>query len=354
MTYRKDVDDADGRRRGLRPRLTPELLEAVQKHYRLGHGQPVDLGGSSSLNLLFVGDVVRQVVRVYRTHVSEARLAAIHEVRAVLSHGGVPTARLVESRTGSPWVSYQGHLMESEEYVDYDSVMHDWDRLATGMPVLGRIHSLLRPIQVGQPGRQPPFANHITPGEALARTRQGIRRVRSWHPTAEELAVAESAEELAERLAAVEPELTLGLAQQLVHGDFWDNNVGFSRGRLVLIADFDFMGERPRIDDLALTLYFALSDLAKGDVSDETIGRLAALVSKYDYGLDVALTAQERAALPLALARQPLWSIGGWVARLDQEAAARTHAASCGSALATSLRITADLDRWRDAFGRSP
>jgi hypothetical protein len=51
---------------------------------------------------------------------------------------------------------------------------------------------------------------------------------------------------------------------------------------LVLIADFDFMGERARIDDLALTLHFALSDLAHADLSAETLRRLSGLVTRYD------------------------------------------------------------------------
>jgi hypothetical protein len=64
----------------------------------------------------------------------------------------------------------------------------------------------------------------------------------------------------------------------------------------------------------------------------------------------VPLVAVERAALPVAMARQPLSSIGGWVARLDDEAAARRHAASVGPELAAALRIMTDLERWRDAF----
>lgn len=345
------MDDANGGRRGLRPRVTPELLEFVQQQYELVDAQPVDLGGSSSLNLLFVHEGRGQVVRVYRPSVSETRLAAIHQVRAVLFDGGVPIARLVESRTGAGSARYQDHLIEVEQYVEYDSVMHDWDRLAVGLPLLGHIHSLLRPINVGLSARQPLFANHIDAVDALARTRKGARRIRSWDPTPDELAIADSAEELAERLAEIEPEFTSGLHRQLVHGDFWDNNVGFRHGNLVLLADFDFMGVRPRIDDLALTLYFALSDLAAGDVSERTIRMLAGLTSAYQTGLEVPLSVQERAALPLALARQPLWSIGGWVARLDDTAAARAHAAHCGPSLATSLRILAELRQWRDAFG---
>jgi len=52
------------------------------------------------------------------------------------------------------------------------------------------------------------------------------------------------------------------------------------------------------------------------------------------------------------MARQALSSIGGWVARLDDEAAARRHAASAGPELVAARRMLAELDRWRVAFGR--
>jgi Ser/Thr protein kinase RdoA (MazF antagonist) len=59
------------------------------------------------------------------------------------------------------------------------------------------------------------------------------------------------AEELAELVGQAEAGLVARLPRQLVHGDFWDNNVLFRHGRPVLVCDFDFMGERARIDDLA-------------------------------------------------------------------------------------------------------
>ena len=62
---------------------------------------------------------------------------------------------------------------------------------------------------------------------------------------------------LAELVAAGEADLTAGLPRQLVHGDFWDDNVFFRGEDPLFVADFAFMAERARIDDLALTLYYA-------------------------------------------------------------------------------------------------
>jgi hypothetical protein len=57
-----------------------------------------------------------------------------------------------------------------------------------------------------------------------------------------------------------------------------------------------------------------------------------------------------RFALPVAMARQPLSSIGGWVARLDDQAVARRHAAGVGPELAAARRLMLGLGRWQDAF----
>ena len=80
---------------------------------------------------------------------------------------------------------------------------------------------------------------------------------------------------------------------------------------LVHVADLDFMGERARIDDLALVLYFTSLKYLECPVSDHQLHVLRTLVNAYERGLDEPITTVERAALPVAIARQPLWSIGG-------------------------------------------
>lgn len=52
------------------------------------------------------------------------------------------------------------------------------------------------------------------------------------------------------------------------------------------------------------------------------------------------------------MARQSLSSIGGWVAHLDDETAARHHAAGAWPEVAAALRMLDDLGRWQDAFAR--
>ena len=64
-------------------------------------------------------------------------------------------------------------------------------------------------------------------------------------------------------------------------------------------------------------------------------------------GSDDPLTATERAALPPAIARQPLWSIGGWVASLDDKEAARQHAAAVAPGVRWALSLIGEVDRWQ-------
>jgi hypothetical protein len=115
-------------------------------------------------------------------------------------------------------------------------------------------------------------------------------------------------------------------------------------------AEVADLGGSSSLDDLALTLHCARADLDAEGGAAEARARLRRLVAGYDAGLEVPLSAAERAALPVAMARQPLSSIGGWVARLDDETTARRHAAGMGTELAAALQVMADLERWRDAL----
>jgi homoserine kinase type II len=345
------MDDAAGGLRGLRATLSPELFEAVRHCYGLdGLAGNVDLGGSSSLNLLVADDHGRNVVRVYRPYVTAARLADIQLARHELAAGGVPCAETVETRDGHPWIVFDGRLVEVERYVERDANMDSWERLEVGLPLLGRIHTILQTVAVGADGRKPVFANHVEPPDVLDWTRRGTRRIRGWTPSPAELRLADAAEELAHLVYVAERDLVPALPRQLVHGDYWDNNVFFRNGRVVLVTDFDFMGERARIDDLALTLYFTNASFSDDPVSGDRVSRLRKLVDAYDQGLDHPLSSVERATLPLALARQPLWSVGGWIAWLDDEEQARRHAAGVYQDVEWALRIVREADRWQAAF----
>ena len=344
------MDNAGGGRRGLRAAPSRELFQRLRAAYGVEADEnTIDLGGSANLNLLVGG---RWVVRVYRPYVTPARLDAINIARAALALGGVPTSKALPSLDGRPWTTLAGRLVEVEPYIRSDGIMDSWERLEAAIPLLGRAHAVLARVDLDQAARRPEFVNHVEPEEALAWATRAARRIETWDPTAAEKELAVTVVELAQRLAAAERALIPDLPRQLVHGDFWDNNVLFRDGSVVLVSDLDFMGERARIDDLALTLYFASLDFLRDIVADEQPRCLARLVDAYDSGLEHKLTDRERLALPLALARQPLWAAGKWLASLDTEETARRLATGVASDVTWALTIVQALPRWQAAFGR--
>ena len=188
--------------------------------------------------------------------------------------------------------------------------MDSLDRIASGLPVLGRIHRLLSTVDLGDALASPPFTNYVDAVGVVESTRAGTDRIRSWTPTSDERDLAHAADRLADAVA--QSHVKLGEpSRQLVHGDYWDNNVLFRRGQVVLVGDLDFMGVRPRIDDLALTLYFTMYEL-DDPLGDGGLRRLVHLVDAYDLGASPLLSAVERAVLQsrLRASRSGLWPFG--------------------------------------------
>jgi homoserine kinase type II len=346
----RSSDDAGRGERGLRAAASGHLLESVSVAYGIDVGpSQIDLGGSSNLNVR-VGEDGCYVVRAYRPHVTRDRLDEIHRVRHHLAAVGVPCDGLLKTLDGRPWIQVDNRLVEVEDHVAHDAYMSTWERLATGLRTLGAMHDVLANIEIAEAGRYPRFANYISADDALEATVQGVRRIRKANPSKTELQLAANAEHLAGFLSGAERQYRDDLPVGRVHGDFWDNNVFFRDSELAFVTDFDYMGYRPRIDDLALTLYFTCLEFLKDPVSGRQLKRLADLLRAYDEGTGRPLSAAERAALPLAIARQPLWSIGGWVVWLDDEQAARRHAASVAGEVEWALSLTRDLERWQAAF----
>ncbi len=357
----KLIDDAGGHERGLRAESSPALFHELRRGYGIAPSDaPYDLGGSSNLNLLIVTDGQRRVARVYRPSVSPERLGDIQRARRRLAESGFPCPIPIAATDGRSWAQLDGRLVEVEEFVDHDGYMATWERVEEGLRILGQMHEVLRLIDATAAGRKPRFVNYLEPRDVVAATARGVERIRGWSPTADEASLAGAAEELAELVSNAQTSIGHErLPRQLVHGDFWHNNVLYRGEEIVLIHDFDHMGERARIEDLALTLYFMTSEQAAYFMTSEQAAhshpahrrlRLRRLVDAYDSGLETALTAAERAAIPVALARQPLWSVGGWIADLDDERAARRHANGMNEALEFALEIMRDLPAWQQAF----
>jgi homoserine kinase type II len=75
-----------------------------------------------------------------------------------------------------------------------------------------------------------------------------------------------------------------------------------------------------------------------------------ALIAAYDAGTTTPLSDTERQALPFAIARQPLWSVGVWAAELDDDHAVATHLNGHDVALQLGRNILESIDRWNGAL----
>lgn len=309
-----------------------------------------DLGGSwtTNLRLDFPGQTPL-VLRIHDRRTTPARLLALQAARDAVADAGIPAIRHLSALDGSSYVQLDDQrVAELEPYLEWSQRMNTVSLLTKGFGILGRVHDALRDAPIPAAGRTADHANHIHSAEAAEATRRGADRIQGWN----DLVLSRFADRVVRQIDAVdaaEAPLRDRQVRQVVHGDFWDNNVLFHDHELVALIDFDFMAERPRIDDLALTIYFYLLE-ADGDLPTvRERDRVRGFVDAYDAATSLKLSFDERAALPLAIARQPAWSVGHWVNVLD-EPQARAHAAEVVGELPVAQAVLAELDAWQDAL----
>lgn len=116
------------------------------------------------------------------------------------------------------------------------------------------------------------------------------------------------------------------LPRQLVHGDVRLGNVGLSPSGQPVYLDFGFTARRPRIHDLAYSLFWILlKPDDSGQAADFDWDRLPEFIGSYEDAAKVSLEQAELAALPAYVAAVPLYlaSTGGYAvdpaARIKEE-----------------------------------
>lgn len=308
-----------------------------------------DLGGSWTTNLRLDYPEGPLVARIHQFSTTPERLAAVQAARSVVAEAGLPSVRPLTTSDGATrTVLSDGHSAELEPFVRWSDRMKTPHLLRLGFRLLGETHDALAAADLPAAARNVRHANHLPSDTAARATRRGAERVASW----DDHDLTEFAEQVVTHIDQVdrhEAILRDDLVQQVVHGDFWDNNVLFTGDQVVALLDFDFMAERARIDDLALTAYFFLLEPDRGLPGGADRRLLRDLVDAYDTGTTRPLSRAERLALPLAIARQPAWSVGRWVCELD-ESEAREHATAAAAELPVARQIMNDLSDWQAAL----
>lgn len=345
-------DNARGGIRGVRATLTSGLVWMLHNEFGFPEVDNLhDLGGSSNLNVYFTCYQEPFVARVYRQSVTPQRLGSIQAAREYLHAAGIPCTTPMVTCAGHKCAWLDSHLVEVERFIASTATMNTPDRITAAMPMMALVHSLMAELPEDNHGDQPLFGNHVEPGEVVARTMNGVNRVKTWDPTESETELCTIAESLAQRVAAGEEEFLPGLRYQRVHGDFWDNNVLFRDGEIVLVADFDYMGRTARTDDVARTLYFAISSRWTGhNHHDVLIEYAGSLVEAYSSIASPPLTRHERLVLPLSIVRESLSWVANWLPDLDDPELARKGFGEGRSDLAMAQSVLDNLWAWQTSF----
>lgn len=332
-----------------RPAVTADMLEVVRTEYDVEwEGEPVDIGGSSNLNLYLRSAGDGHVLRVHRAWVAPARLEAIQSVRADLVRRALPFTEAARTRSGSHWIWVGEHLAEVEPYLAGHD-MEGWQHLMVGMRTLAIVHTELGQILAPPPATAAPAANHVGAHWARLAAARASAIIRSWIGSPADEAMAVSVEGLARELWEAEAEYAGQLVHQLVHGDFWDNNVKFRGDEVIGILDLDFMEERPRMDDLALTLYYAYPTLVSERGNEGAMDALADLVGSYASKADPALQSPELLALPFAIARMAL-HFTRHLALRENEQEQREVVEAAAPDLDWARAMVRDSASWQQAF----
>ncbi|GAA1238969.1 phosphotransferase [Oryzihumus leptocrescens] len=337
------------------PRVVPSagLVESVVAAFSLP--RPVhwlDLGGLWTTNLRFdYADGSAVVARAHRGLTPPERLLAIQSAKDAARRFRLPVPAAIPAPDGRGWSTLpDGTLVEVEEHIDWDTPMRTFAFLHKGFAALARLHDALRTLQTATPVASPPHATYLDPGQVVDGVCRGASRMRAWGEPRFS-ALADDVQRHCEAIADKEERLRHDQVRQLVHGDFWDDNVVFRGLQLAGVLDFDFLGERDRIEELALTLWFYLLEPGNNPPGDVQVQQVRGLVNTYDQSSALSLSDAERERLPLALARQPAWIAGGWLPALA-DAGARAQAADLAARLPTAEAILDDLTTWTSALAR--
>lgn len=289
------------------------------------------------------------MARVHGVYTAPDRLAAVQAARVAVADAGLPAVRPLDTPSGRSFRRLgNGRLVEVEPFVTWNERMNTAPRLEAGFGVLGRLHDALRNAAIPAAGETATAANHLHAEVAVEASRRGADRIRGWGDGVL-TGLADRAVRHLEAVAEAEAPLLDRQLTQLVHGDFWDNNIVFRDGRLAAILDFDFLASRHRIDDLALTVYFFLLEPGRALPTAADRAQVRRFVDAYDAGTTMPLAPEERAMLPLAIARQPAWSLGHWALVLDDQDA-RQHVNHVVGELPVAQAVLAELPAWQEAL----
>lgn len=282
-------------------RARPDEPEVRALLDALGQRDPPDLGGTMSLNLHLADHGA--VVRIHPRFETTDRIRALRALRTSLADAGLTVCRPLPL-LGDDVVDVGGRIAEAESFVVAAKPDATWSAYVWMYAAMGHLHRTLRVDASDVVLPTPEVATYATPDE-----------LRRWlNATSEAVAADHHASRLAADLAEmleileeqwVDPDR---LPQHLIHGDIRLGNVATASDGEVAYFDFGFGALRPRIHELAYSLFWIVlrpDDRGRADRFDW--GRVAELVRAYETAAGGPLTPLERRALAPCLASVPMY-----------------------------------------------
>jgi len=300
---------------GSRAEPSAALIAAVVKQWRLGTVAHVrDIGGTYNLNLHVQTTCGAYVVRVHRPWITPERLALIHMIKRALADD-LPVALPLQTANGATAIKYDGRLVEVEPFVAHNGSATTWRRCEIGFAMLSRLHGALEPW-TEQLRQTPPLVSNYGTLEQLRAWTTNTREQIAAATRTDRDALALCADALA-LLARLEHAGVPALPHVPTHGDYGGDNLLFHGDRIVAIGDWDFVGVRERLFDLAYSLYWMFRRV-QPDAPPEQWDwqQMFPLLAAYNAAAVQPLAGKELRALPLVMARVPLYWIAeaGWLA----------------------------------------
>jgi homoserine kinase type II len=236
---------------------------------------------------------------------------------------------------GQTLIEYEQRLVEVEPFLPHDSLTQTVRHYQRRFAFLAQLHAALSQL-VNLTTLPPPQVQNYALPKTLIRwldnTKHRIaERDHPRHQAA--LAVCEMAESLLYEVAVWWEQSGQSLPRQLIHGDYGLGNVLFAQDQIAAVVDWDFLAIHERVFDLAYALYWMCYDLARSTKNFERAWQwVQGMVACYQAANQRPLTMEEQEALPIEMARVPLYWIGEAAWLDDPVEAVLSHADQIGFA----------------------
>ena len=242
------------------------------------------------------------VLRVHARFEHEGRIRALRELRRRLDAQGL-TVGVPKPLLGEELIAVGGRVAEAETFVAAEKPTPTWDAYVWMYEAMGRLHKAIDDGARGLELPAPEVATFAAPAE-----------LRAWIATTQTAVSGDEhasaiAEQVRDMLGSLERQWTLveGLPEHLVHGDIRLGNVARSASDAAYF-DFGFCARRPRIHELAYSLFWiVLKPDDSGRAEDFEWSRASELFGAYEEAAQTTIARQEWRAVAPLLAAIPMY-----------------------------------------------